>query len=228
MWVSLTRNIHLQKWVIRSRRVSMFRPGNIATRQLSKDQIKRELRLQHLDGDHDFLSALDRYPSVDHPNPAWFAIGEKLYVYGETKALSREEAKGKVSFDRSWNLSTYEVRVMRQVTDFTRQPMKYTIIHRGLFPSMTIKKGPNTSGLPDTRSLGGHQTERSLTSRRQAVDDEGTRLSSSTRINSSTCSTDSRRFCQRSEIFKRRPQCWYVAHSHQNGFSLRLLNHDPL
>lgn len=79
----------------------MLRPGNIASRQLSKDQIKRELRLQHLDGDHDFLSALDRYPSVDHPNPAWFAIGKKLYVYGETKALSRGEAKGKVSFDRS-------------------------------------------------------------------------------------------------------------------------------
>lgn len=96
MWVSLTRNIHLQKWVIRSRGVSMLRPGNIATRQLSKDQIKRELRLQHLDGDHDFLSALDRSPSVDHPNPAWFAIGEKLYVYGETKApfyVGRQRAK---------------------------------------------------------------------------------------------------------------------------------------
>lgn len=26
------------------------------------------------------------------------------------------------------------------ITDFTRQPLKYIIIHRGLFPSMTIKQ----------------------------------------------------------------------------------------
>ena len=174
MWVSFARNIHLQKCVIRSRRVSMLRPGNIASRQLSKDQIWRELRLQHLDGDHDFLSALDRYPSVDHPNPAWFAIGKKLYVYGETKALSRGEAKGKVSFDRSWNLSTYEVRVMRQVTDFTRQPMKYTIIRRGLFPSMTIKKGPNPGRLPDSRLRGRWWRAKKLVGRGSVPQQEST------------------------------------------------------
>lgn len=66
--------------------------------------------------------------------------GEAVCLRRDKGALLRGEAKGKVSFDRSWNLSTYEVRVMRQVTDFTRQPMKYIIIHRGLFPSMTRKQ----------------------------------------------------------------------------------------